>query len=76
MAIHYHCRHCGVEIGTLENQSVDTNRLGFHKLTDDERLEMISYSSKGDIHIKSICEDCQELLQRNPDYYQYDFLIH
>ncbi|MFB6469330.1 anti-sigma-F factor Fin family protein [Cytobacillus sp. Hz8] len=76
MAIHYRCRHCGVELGTIESLSIETNRLGFHKLTDDERLDMIFYSPSGDIQIKVICEDCQELLQRNPDYYQYDFLIH
>lgn len=75
MAIHYHCRHCGLELGTLDHLSVHSERLGLHKLTEDERLDMVSYSSNGDIQIKAICEDCQELLQRNPDYYQYDFLI-
>lgn len=76
MALKYHCRHCGMQLGTLENMSVDTERLGLNKLTDEERLEIVSYDSSGDIHIKTICEDCHESLERNPDYYQNDYLIH
>ncbi|UII56012.1 anti-sigma-F factor Fin family protein [Cytobacillus spongiae] len=76
MAIHYHCRHCGVKIGTIDNMSVYTEKLGLHKLTDEERQDMISYDSTGSLQIKAICEDCQESLQRNPDYHQYDYLIH
>ena len=75
MAIHYHCRHCGVNIGSLEQLSVDSERLGFHKLSEEERQEMVTYDAHGDIQVTSICEDCQELLQSNPDYHQYDFLI-
>lgn len=76
MAIHYNCRHCGVNMGSIENMSMHTEKLGFHKLTDDERMDMVSYDQTGNVHIKSICEDCQESLQRNPDYHQYDYLIH
>ncbi|AGK51835.1 anti-sigma-F factor Fin family protein [Bacillus sp. 1NLA3E] len=76
MAIYYHCRHCGVNIGSIDKVSVHSEELGLHKLSDEERQEMVSYDQQGDIHITSICEDCQEYLQRNPDYHQYDFLIH
>ncbi|PLR78935.1 DUF2757 domain-containing protein [Bacillus sp. V3-13] len=76
MAIHYHCRHCGVKIGSLDKMAIHSESLGFHKLTDEERQEMISYEPNGDIKIKSICEDCQEGLEKNPDYHQYDFIIH
>ena len=76
MAIKYHCRHCGVQMGTIDNMSMYSEKLGLHKLTDEERLDMVSYDSSGDIHIKAICEDCHESLERNPDYYQNDYLIH
>ena len=76
MAIHYHCRHCGVKIGTLDYDSIESERLGFHKLNDEERQDMITYNYNGDLQIKSICEDCQESFERNPEYYQNDFLIH
>ncbi|MEQ2529023.1 anti-sigma-F factor Fin family protein [Robertmurraya yapensis] len=76
MALKYHCRHCGVHIGTIDNLSVDTEKLGLHKLTDEERMDMVSYDLTGDINITAICEDCQESLERNPAYYQNDYLIH
>ncbi|MGG0719532.1 anti-sigma-F factor Fin family protein [Robertmurraya massiliosenegalensis] len=76
MALKYHCRHCGIEMGKIDDMSVDSERLGLHKLTNEERMEMVSYDSTGDIHIKSICEDCHESLERNPAYYQNDYLIH
>ncbi|MFT8320034.1 MAG: anti-sigma-F factor Fin family protein [Bacillus sp. (in: firmicutes)] len=76
MAIHYHCRHCGVKIGTIDSDTVETNRLGLHVLTDVDRSEMINYSENGEIFIKSICEDCQESLMKNPNYYENDYLIH
>ncbi len=76
MAIHYHCRHCGTNIGSIERTSIHSETLGLHKLTDQERQEMVTYDTSGDIHIMAICEDCQEALERNPDYHQYDYLIH
>ncbi|MBA4535556.1 anti-sigma-F factor Fin family protein [Bacillus aquiflavi] len=76
MAILYYCRHCGIKLGKLDKLSVHTESLGFSALTEEERQEMISYDHSGDIHIKSICEDCQESLERNPALHQYDYLIH
>nr|WP_263323937.1 anti-sigma-F factor Fin family protein [Neobacillus sp. Marseille-Q6967] len=76
MSIHYHCRHCGTNIGSIEQTSIQSETLGLHKLTQEERQEMVSYDPTGNIHIKAICEDCQEALERNPEFHQYDFLIH
>ncbi|MGG0739903.1 anti-sigma-F factor Fin [Niallia taxi] len=76
MAIHYNCRHCGVKLGSIDESSVETARLGFDMLTEQERAEMINYTEAGDIHIKAICEDCHESLAKNPGYYENDYLIH
>lgn len=76
MALYYYCRHCGVQIGKLENISLNSEKLGFDKLTDEERMEFISYEPTGDIRVTSICEDCHESLERNPAYYENDYLIH
>ena len=43
MSIHYHCRHCRVKIGTLDQSLVETERLGLHTLNDEERQEMVTY---------------------------------
>lgn len=76
MAIHYYCRYCGINLGTLEQESVDSEYLGFHKLTEDERLDMIEYDSTGHIKVKCICEDCHEAFMKNPDNYETDYIIH
>lgn len=76
MAIHYHCRHCGVKLGIIDKVSVHAEDLGFHKLNDEERHDMISYDQSGNMSVKAICEDCQESLEKNPDFHQQDFLIH
>ena len=75
MALHYHCRHCGVKVGSIDSISVSSEQLGFHQLSNDERQEMITYQNNGDMHIKTICEDCQDALNRNPDLHQYESFI-
>ncbi len=74
--VHYYCRHCSAHIGSLDETSFHSEQLGLHKLTDEERKEMVSYGADGDIYIKAICEDCHEAFSRNPDLHQYDYLIH
>ncbi|MGO4890189.1 anti-sigma-F factor Fin [Anaerobacillus sp. MEB173] len=75
MAIHYHCRHCNVEVGRLESNHYDSSQLGFNHLDHEERNEMISYDASGDMHVKTVCEDCQEALERNPDFHQHELFI-
>ena len=75
MAIHYHCRHCSYKVGTIENSTVYAETLGFHQLSADERKEMINYQQNGDIHVQTICEDCQETLDRYPEFHEYESFI-
>lgn len=75
MAIHYRCRHCGVDVGKLENNQYDAARLGFNHLNQDEKTDMLSYDSSGNMHVKTVCEDCQEALERNPDFHQHQTFI-
>lgn len=75
MALHYNCRHCGVKVGSLDSVSLYSESLGFHQLSNEEREDMISYEQNGDIHVKTICEDCQEALDKNPDLHQYESFI-
>ncbi|WP_070121546.1 anti-sigma-F factor Fin family protein [Bacillus marinisedimentorum] len=75
MAIKYFCRHCGTAIGSIERREVSSEQLGFDHLSNDERAEMIRYLSNGDVHVNTICEDCQETLERNPDYHQWHTFI-
>ncbi|WP_246946033.1 anti-sigma-F factor Fin [Bacillus pinisoli] len=76
MSIHYKCRHCGVSVGKIDTMSVDSQALGFHQLDDQDRMNMISYQNDGDIHVKTICEDCHEALERNPQFHEAETFIH
>jgi hypothetical protein len=65
-----------MKIGTIKNQILDYETLGFHKLTDHERASMIQYQTDGNIHVKSICENCHESFTINPSNYEHDYIIH
>lgn len=69
MSIYYRCRHCGTQIGQLSDESYRTDELGFDHLTAAERQEMIHYDENGDVQVQAVCEDCQEALERNPEYH-------
>lgn len=75
MAIRYYCRHCQVKVGEIDRDSVESNLLGFQLLDKDERLDMVNYQHNGDIHVKTICEDCQEALERNPNLHELNTFI-
>ncbi len=75
MAIYYYCRHCQVQVGTIEQSIISASELGFDHLTGEERKEMIDYDGNGNVYVKVICEDCQEALERNPDLHQYENII-
>ena len=74
MAIHYQCRHCQLPLGSL-TQSVHASDLGIHVLDSSHRDEVLTYQENGDIHVRAICEDCQEALATNPTLHELDHLI-
>ncbi|WP_062107770.1 anti-sigma-F factor Fin family protein [Bacillus niameyensis] len=76
MIVHYYCRHCTADIGTIDSSSLTEEQLGIQTLSENEKQEMVSYGANGDIRIQTICENCQEALEENPDLHQYDYLIH
>ncbi|WP_102347995.1 anti-sigma-F factor Fin family protein [Bacillus sp. Marseille-P3661] len=75
MPIRYQCRHCNVHMGEVDIPNIESRALGFELLNDEERLDMLQYDSNGDINVKAICEDCQEALERNPDYHSLHTFI-
>ncbi|MGM8213041.1 anti-sigma-F factor Fin [Virgibacillus sp. W0430] len=75
MSIIYTCRHCGHEIGKLDRKVVDTSMLGWDNLSNQDKKEMITYKTNGDVHIKTICENCETSLGQLPQYHELDFFI-
>ncbi|MFD1362577.1 anti-sigma-F factor Fin [Lentibacillus salinarum] len=75
MPIVYKCRHCGQEIGRLEQQVVDESMLGLDQLSAEDKRDMISYEANGDVRIKAICENCEASLGSHPHYHELDYFI-
>lgn len=75
MSIVYKCRHCGHIVGKIEQQVVNTSMLGWDKLSVQDKKEMIRYQHNGDVHIQTICENCEESLGHHPQYHELDFFI-
>ena len=75
MSIIYTCRHCGQEIGALDQDVVDTTMLGIDKLSIGETKEMIHFKQNGDVAIQVICESCENALEDHPHYHELDFFI-
>jgi hypothetical protein len=65
MSVNYYCRHCNSLIGSVHE--VEEWRLGFHFLTPEERNDIISYNSNGDVMVRVICDYCKEALDSNPE---------
>jgi hypothetical protein len=75
MAIHYRCRHCKTHVGTIDQHTVSASKLGFVELSTEERQELLSYKENGDIDVTITCEDCQESLERNPEFHTLQSFI-
>ena len=75
MAIHYYCRHCQKNIGTISKWEADLEQLGINNLEDFNNKEKI-YDSQGNLHVKVICEECENILRDNPDYHENESFLH
>lgn len=76
MSIIYKCRHCGLHVGELNQNIVDTSLLGWDQLSKEDKKEMIHYKEDGNILIQTICESCEATLGEHPQYHELDFFIH
>ncbi|WP_082676644.1 anti-sigma-F factor Fin [Shouchella shacheensis] len=69
MSIYYTCSHCNAHMGTLEEKISET-KLGFAQLDPMMQRELLTYKENGDIHVKTICEECHQAFLQNPDLYE------
>jgi len=76
LPIYYYCRHCRTSLGEVNEQLYSEEQLGFHILTKEEREEMITIDTSGNLHVKSICEHCYESFLQNPNNHENEYNIH
>jgi hypothetical protein len=48
---------------------VNAAQLGFETLSAEERQELLSYKENGDIEVTTTCDDCQDTLERYPEFH-------
>ncbi|WP_044641822.1 anti-sigma-F factor Fin [Risungbinella massiliensis] len=75
MAIYYQCKHCQSRLGMLEKKDVTEQELGFDRLTQEERQDIIFNDLYGDTYVHITCESCQETLDRYPERNAWSYLI-
>lgn len=66
--IHYHCRHCETEVGSLPFESAQEVLTLINKLGDEDE-QFLTYKDDGTITVRCICEQCEQSLQQFPNYY-------
>ena len=75
MTLIYQCKHCGGEIGQINPAMIDINKIGWHVLSEEEKLRLIHYQQNKEVTLHSICESCQQLFDQNPLYHELDYFI-
>lgn len=60
----------------MEAQIVSTSMLGWDRLSAQDKATMIQYRENGDVHVQSICENCEDALSAHPSYYELDYFLH
>nr|WP_241154332.1 anti-sigma-F factor Fin [Staphylospora marina] len=63
----YVCRHCGARLGELNEDGLTESRLGFDRLTPDERKDIITNDMNGNQIVRVTCESCQQVLESHPE---------
>lgn len=67
MAVKYICRHCQSSLGEIHQTQLSEMQLGFHLLTSEERKDIISYNSDGNVTVQMVCDYCMEALNHHPE---------
>jgi hypothetical protein len=68
MTVHYRCRYCEAEIGTLPFKNEESVRR-LHLFEVGEIDDYIDKDANGETIVHSICEQCEQSVKKYPDYY-------
>ncbi len=75
MALTYKCKHCSKEMGSLQIEEIDLEKIGWEYLSEQEKLQLLQYTPDQTITITSICESCEHIIENNPLYHELDYFI-
>ncbi|WP_228548410.1 anti-sigma-F factor Fin [Sporosarcina obsidiansis] len=69
MVIRYSCNHCDTEIGSIPFEAAKETIRKIETLDEGEKRSFLSVDHDGGLHIRCICEHCEQSLKEFPDYY-------
>lgn len=59
MRLLYYCHNCGDFIDEISVEQVDEQKLGFDRLTAEEKQDIIKSSKNGNmLYVGSVCDNC------------------
>lgn len=67
--IRYSCNHCHTEIGSIPFEAARETLSQMEKWNAKEKQSFLSVEHDGSLHIRCICEHCEQSLETYPDYY-------
>ncbi|WP_163539365.1 anti-sigma-F factor Fin [Gracilibacillus sp. YIM 98692] len=75
MSLIYTCKHCSCEVGRINPNMIDLEKIGWNVLSMEEKEKLMNYRPDQSVTLHTICENCQSLLDNNPQYHELDFFI-
>lgn len=67
--IRYSCRHCNTEVGSIPLSSADEIIRELKRMEEGHDQQFVEYDENGSMTVRCICEQCEQSLRMNPDYY-------
>ncbi|MCG7346218.1 anti-sigma-F factor Fin family protein [Sporosarcina sp. ACRSL] len=67
--IRYSCRHCNTEVGSIPFSSAEEIIRELEKAEQGQDEQFLEYDKNGSVTVRCICEQCEQSLRQNPDYY-------
>lgn len=67
--IRYSCRHCNTEVGSIPLSSAEEIIRELQKVEEGHGEHFLEYDENGSMTVRCICEQCEQSMRMNPDYY-------
>lgn len=65
--VEYVCRFCQSSLGKLNSSVYSEVELGLDQLTPEEREDIISHDTDGQMRVQVVCENCEQILNHYPE---------
>ncbi|MCM3712169.1 anti-sigma-F factor Fin [Sporosarcina luteola] len=67
--VRYSCRHCNTEVGSIPLSSAEEILRELKNAEEGQGEHFLEYDKNGSMTVRCICEQCEQSLRMNPNYY-------